>query len=291
MNINHLSPYIRKAWDAVMPGPWQVNERVLFDFELLYIKEGTARITVEDDVYHAVPGDIFLFRPKQRHSIFTDEKTTIRQPHIHFDLFYQSNSPNVRVSFMNLQNISPKDFALFREDMDDEYGYALPAKLSVRNLDFFEKMLFSIIKEYDLKTPYFETKMKGLFTNLWVYLLREHYWSINYMNYRSLELITQIRSYIDMNISQKLSLDELSIEFGISKYYLIKLFNKTFGMTPIKYHRTSRIERAKELLQYSNFSITQITEMTGFSSLYDFSRAFHTTEGVAPSDYRRLKMG
>jgi len=40
MNIHHLSPYIRIAMDNTPPASWYFDERVLFDYELLYVKEG-----------------------------------------------------------------------------------------------------------------------------------------------------------------------------------------------------------------------------------------------------------
>ena len=57
-------------------------------------------------------------------------------------------------------------------------------------------------------------------------------------------------------------------------------------MTPMHYHKLVRIERAGELLQFSNMTITDIAEKLGFESINDFSRAFKNIKGVSPSFYR-----
>ena len=40
MDINYLSPYIRVAMDSTINPPWKLPERVIFDYELLFVKEG-----------------------------------------------------------------------------------------------------------------------------------------------------------------------------------------------------------------------------------------------------------
>ncbi len=69
MILHQISPYIRVAMDNIVEGPWIIHDRVLFDYELLYIMEGKVICTIEDTIYKGERGDIFLFRPKQRHKI------------------------------------------------------------------------------------------------------------------------------------------------------------------------------------------------------------------------------
>ena len=83
------------------------------------------------------------------------------------------------------------------------------------------------------------------------------------------------------------SLEELEKRFNLSKYHLVKIFKKAFSYSPIQYHQIIRIQKAKEMIQYSNKSLTQIAEELGFTSINAFSRAFKNTDGVYPSYYRR----
>ena len=56
--MERINPYIRKASYDVIRTPLLIKERVLWDYELLYIKEGQPIISVEDTVYHAVKGEM-----------------------------------------------------------------------------------------------------------------------------------------------------------------------------------------------------------------------------------------
>lgn len=287
VDINFLSPYIRVAMDSIINSPWKLTERVIYDYELLYVKEGKIKVIIENETYDGQPGDIFIFRPKQRHSIEIIGKDRLRQPHIHFDLFYQHDSAKVKVSFKPIEHMDENELQLFRDDSFDRFEVNIPNKISLRNSDYFEKMLFDIIKEHQMKLPYYEINTKGLFVKLWVYLLREFYWLKNPEVYSHIQELERIKDYLSFHSNRELSLDELVKEFNISKFHLTKLFKRAFSMTPIHYHQHIRMEKAKEMIQFTDISFTKIADIFGFSSINAFSRAFRNMEGIPPSFYRR----
>lgn len=289
MDINYLSPYIRVAMDSVIDGDWELAERVIFDYELLYIMEGQVIITIEDRRYNGKPGDVFLFRPKVRHSIQVTGDTSFRQPHLHFDLNYRCDSPDVKVSFKRLEDMDEAEMKKFRRDLTLEPEMILPEKFALRNTKLFEEMLFDIIKEFQAKSPYYETAVKGQFLRLWTYLLRENYWNENPEAYNSLNELMKVKEYLDCNTDREVSLDELAETFNISKYHLVRLFKKVFSISPIHYHKMIRIEESKRLIQFSTASVTEIADKLGFGCINSFSRTFRNIEGVPPSFYRIKK--
>jgi len=286
MIFDKFSPYIRVAMDNVVYGPWFIEERVLFDYELLYIMEGSVRVTVEDDVYEGKPGDIFLFRPKQRHSILKTGEN-LRQPHIHFDFYHQEDSPLVGVNFKNLQHITDDEQRYFRSDIMDQMPVRLSTHLRLQQPTLIERMLFEIINEFEMKLPLFEVKAKGLFIDLWVQLLRENLWHQHPHTISNLHTLNRVKEYIKANYDNKVSLDELSARFNFSKSYLVRLFTQTFNMSPIQYHQLIRIEKAREMIQFTDEPLTQIAERIGYNSIHSFSRIFKKIDGRSPSFYRR----
>jgi AraC-like DNA-binding protein len=289
MNLQEMSPYIRFAGDSIINTPWKLNERVIFDYELLFVKEGEIEVTVEDQRYHGAPGDIFLFRPKIKHSIQTIGNHRFRQPHVHFDLFYQENSPDVKISFKPLEQIPNGETHLFREDAFEHTITDMPDHMRPKNPVLIEKMIFDIIHEYEMKLPYYEVSIKGIFTQLFLQLIRENYWNQNPHLYSNMERLTLVRNYLKHHVTKKIALDELSSVTNISKHHLIRLFKKAFGMSPIQYHQLVRIEKAKEKIKFTESPISSIAEEFGFESIHSFSRAFKKIEGVPPSFYRRAK--
>ncbi len=289
MIFDKFSPYIRVAMDNTVYGPWFIAERVLFDYELLYIMEGRIAVTVEDETYDGQPGDIFLFSPKQRHSL-RKIGGTLRQPHLHFDFYYQDDSPLVGVSFKNLQHITEEESSYFRQNIMDQMPVKLSTHLRLQQPGVIERMLFDIINEFEMKLPFYEVKAKGLFIDLWVQLLRENIWHQNPHLVSNLQLLNRIKEYIKVNYYIKITLDELSSRFNISKSYLVRLFTHTFRMSPIQYHQLVRIEKAREMIQFTDEPLTSIADKIGYTSIHSFSRIFKKIDGVSPSYYRRSEV-
>lgn len=286
MDLNRLSPYIRWAMDSFAPVDWNLEERAIFDYELLYVKEGELLITVEDESYHGKQGDLFLLKPRQRHSIRSIGQTIVRQPHIHFDLFYKQDSPDVKISFKPIEEMSAAELAWFREDVVSAPPFSLQTYIPLRNPLVFEAMLFHLIKEFESKVPYSEFAVKGLFMQLWVYLLKEIHWQKHPQLAANMDDLESVKMYLAYHCDQEVSLEQLSHVAKMSKYYLIGLFKQAYGMTPVKYHQLLRIEKAKEMIQFSNIPLKQIAEKVGYSDIHSFSRTFRKVEGVPPSYYR-----
>ena len=99
--------------------------------------------------------------------------------------------------------------------------------------------------------------------------------SIDYMN----------THYEDINIS----LESLARLSNISTIYYRKVFNKIYNTSPIKYLIKIRINKAKELLRGDFISISDIAALTGFSSVYTFSKTFKKENGVSPTEYKKIK--
>ncbi|WP_309122053.1 AraC family transcriptional regulator [Paenibacillus sp.] len=284
MSQVRLSPYIRIAWDHTLHPPNKINRRALFDYELIYVKSGEMKVLIEDVEYRGVPGDIFLLKPRQHHSIDCMNDRPVRQPHLHFDLVYQPDSPTLKTSFLPMEAMSEQELRLFREDVTQE----LPNHFRLRHPVIFEKLLFDIIHEYESKHPYFETAATGLFLQLWAQLAREHLWSTHAAIATNWVQLERVKSYLNQNVNKDVTLDELSSVANLSSSYLCRLFKKTFGVGPIRYHLIGRIEHAKKLIQFTDLPITEISELCGFLSIHSFSRAFRNAEGVPPTYYRNL---
>ena len=287
MDWNLLSPYVRVAWDSVIDPPFEISERVIFDYELLYVKDGDIQVTIEDQVYRGIPGDLFLFKPMQSHSILLLNDKQLHQPHVHFDLFYQPDSPQVKVSYKPLKAMSEAERKQFRPDITPYLNYPLPNHIRLNQPVVIEQFLFDIIHELGRKLPYHEISVKGLFIQLWIQLLREIHWQNNMHLMSKWEQLDRVKNYISHRTDQEITLDELTDIANLSKYYLCRLFKKAYGTTPIQFHTVLRLEKAKQLIQLTNLPLTEIADKLGFQSIYAFSRAFRKLENVSPSFYRK----
>lgn len=109
-----------------------------------------------------------------------------------------------------------------------------------------KKKLFDIIKENTTKLPFYETQMKGLFIQLWTYLVRETYWQHHPHTSSQMQVLSQVKEYITLRACGDIGLDEVASTFNMSKYHLIRLFKDAYQMTPMHFHQLIRIEKAKD---------------------------------------------
>lgn len=92
--------------------------------------------------------------------------------------------------------------------------------------------------------------------------------------------------YMTLNLADAtISNQDLATLCNVSVVYFRKLFDRLYGVSPIKYLRMLRIEKAKELLVSDYLSISDIASMTGFNTIFTFSRAFKNEVGLSPKNY------
>ncbi|MGF7142755.1 AraC-like DNA-binding protein [Anaerotaenia torta] len=95
-------------------------------------------------------------------------------------------------------------------------------------------------------------------------------------------------SYINEHFAEKLSIEQLAGQAGLSPYHFIRTFKRETGLTPYEYLVNTRMNTAKYLLKNSRLSIKDICFNTGFSSESVFCNAFKKHQGATPAEYRTL---
>ena len=98
--------------------------------------------------------------------------------------------------------------------------------------------------------------------------------------------IIETKEYLNDNFRDKISLELISKEIGVSKYYLHRLFKEINGKTPLEYLTDIRLENAKNKLQYSTDSIFEIAITSGFDNTAYFSNIFKKHVGLSPTQFR-----
>jgi signal transduction histidine kinase/DNA-binding LacI/PurR family transcriptional regulator/DNA-binding response OmpR family regulator len=103
--------------------------------------------------------------------------------------------------------------------------------------------------------------------------------------------VRQAMTCIHTRYDEPLSREDIAHHVGINADYLTDCFRKELSITPVIYLRRYRILKAQELLETTDFSITQVALEVGFSGCAHFSRTFHREVGMTPSAYRRNRGG
>jgi two-component system response regulator YesN len=101
--------------------------------------------------------------------------------------------------------------------------------------------------------------------------------------------INTVLNYLEKNYYKKITLEEVAEYINISPFYLSKIFKKYTGVNFIEYLTNLKIEKAKELLEYTDMPVINIAIELSFNEPNYFARVFRKTAGMAPSKYREAK--
>ena len=100
------------------------------------------------------------------------------------------------------------------------------------------------------------------------------------------EVVRNAMSYIYNHMHDPIRIGDIAEELFINENYLSTLFKKETGTTILQYIVNQKIEIAKDLLKYSEFSISEISNYLAFSSQSHFNRIFKKTTGLTPRQYK-----
>jgi AraC family transcriptional regulator len=94
-------------------------------------------------------------------------------------------------------------------------------------------------------------------------------------------------AYINDNLAENLSLQDIAGELEMSHCYFTSLFKQSTGLTAHQYVTKCRVNKAQQLLAQTNLSIIEVAQETGFQSQSHFSRLFRKQTGTNPRAYRK----
>lgn len=226
--------------------------------EFLFCLEGEICISIDTKNHKIKKGQLVFLKPEVLHDI------TINNAEYYFLII---NKKLFKENNIDIDNIAVEQIIKSRETED-----------------IFHK----IQEERLLEKPFFRSHMQAYIILMISDILRKYSYASNTLQVdlktkNKLSLVKSATKYIYDNYSKEITIDEISKEIGISKYYLCHIFKDLIGKSIIEYSNCIRCEKAKYLLLYSNLSMSQIYEMCGFSDPAYFSRTYKKIIGVSPS--------
>lgn len=99
--------------------------------------------------------------------------------------------------------------------------------------------------------------------------------------------ISKATQYIDRRLHQKVSVKEVSDSVGLSPNYFANTFKNEVGISLTDDINRRKILVSQNMLQYSNFSITEISQYLAFSSQSYFIKAFKSVKGITPKQVKK----
>ena len=230
-------------------------------WELTYVDKGELLTTIDRVSYHLKQGDLIFYAPMQFHTQSTFEKISSSYLTINF-----------KMNFNHADLLCNKIFSLKRD------SYFIVTKL-------IEELSNDNLYSNDLSLCY----LKQLIIQM-LRLDNSHFHSKPTTHMQQTyenELLNDILLYIDDNIYEKISVSTLCEHFCISTSMLHSLFRKNMNNTAKNYINELKLSKSKELIRNSTHTLSEISEMLGFSSIHYFSKKFKSYFNISPTEYSK----
>lgn len=244
--------------------------------EVYYFIRGNANYVIGESIYDLSPGDMLLFRGSTIHRVNPSKDTPYLRSYVNFtEPFLQELMP--RDMFEKLMSLyEPADGTLIRwapEEREEIEAYFRAMQRELQRESFGCELLLKTFLMQMLITVYRKSK-------------RLHELAPPQQITYTQDNVRRILQYINQHYTENFSLQELSQELHLNKYYICHCFKEITGYTVNNYVISKRIEEAKKMLQATHEPVGIIAEKLGFNTAVHFSRAFKKFAGVPPQRYR-----
>lgn len=255
---------------------WQENQFHYHDqLEILLIMSEGGQLFVRNTSYPITRGSLFILNSNDLHR-------SVPKPQALYQFYSIRFYPEEAVG------MSATDFDLLHCYYDHE-RFHHRVQLGADQIDHLLKLINKA--EYylgaDCSAYGKEIFMRTLLAEILVYinfLYRDTEKPAPERTSDGIEKMLPVIVYIQENLARELSLDELSRQFFVSKYYLSHQFRKVMGLPISEYIIKRRLAKAKTLLR-QGLSVSAAGEQAGWRSNSHFIRSFSKAEGVSPKQY------
>lgn len=100
------------------------------------------------------------------------------------------------------------------------------------------------------------------------------------------EVVKKAQEYIEKNLQEKISVEQLSSKFAVGRRNFDRRFIKATGNTPVEYLQRVKIESAKRAFETSRKNINEVMYEVGYSDVKAFREVFRKVTGLSPLEYR-----
>ena len=251
------------------------------ELEIIYVKQGRLHVTISGENYIGNPKDAFVVSPGSLHLMGSPTGDADYYTFL-FPLEYISFQTD---DLMEKSILSPlkRGRLMISPQINDtaadicERLIEINAQISGKNAENTDAA--NIEAQFETKITLIKFIQK-----MWRNgLILEN--GTNGTNTTEKEMIT----YIRQNYTREISLKEFGAQFHLSEKYISRYFKEHFHITLSQYVNHLRLEHARQLLEESTASVTEVAMCSGYQNVSYFIRRFKKMYGVSPLKYRNFQ--
>lgn len=249
--------------------------------EIIYMLQGTGLVECDGESYVVEPGDMILFHPEAVHAIYTATNLPLKYAGMKFDvsrLYTERNyAPKLRVILESASKCGEANIFFKERQLQ-----GLPVK------ELFEECR----QELENRNYGYDIIVHNKICYLMVHLIR--IWREQGFNTdkaaahpSDTNSIRAITAYIDAHAGEALRVEELADMCNMSYSYFAKSFKQYYGRSCKEYIEFIRVSKAADLLLFTDFDLSYISQETGFSDSSHLIKTFRKWKGITPKQFKK----
>lgn len=249
--------------------------RNVYDYELEYFLEDSGEMVVDDRLYSLSKGDIVFRRPGQ----ITQGIMNYSCYAVYFDL--------VGDAFKSHQNYHLDDQYLYQKCYQNPVLDTIPIKFHASRMEKFSDLFEQMLREF----IHYNESSELLLKSILLQLLYDVYHEVIDQQKFSLtphsKKMKQIIEYITNHFHERICNQDLARICNMSLSHFYRVFSQTMNCSPNHFIINIRIDKAKEYIVKTDFTMYEIAEQCGFENVSYFSYLFKRKTGLSPHEFRK----
>lgn len=268
-DIKNLSFQLESITKSKYDSDWHSTLHTHPFTELFYVVDGKGEFNIQGQRFPVKANDFVIINPQVEHT----ELSSLDEPLEYIVLGIRG------LSFSNLTPVSegghPFSFFNLRDEQKDILRY-----------------LNAMVQEATSQSMSYELVCHNLLEILLIKILRHQHFDLEVgKQSKATKDISFIKHYLETYYHESIQLEDLASMTHLSRFYISHSFKKEIGMSPMEYLIDIRIKESKILLRTTNYSISQVADIVGFTTPTYFSKQFRKSTGISPTDYREQFQG
>lgn len=276
-------PVVVKSLEKIHDTTWSMKENIHDNYEMVYIKKGTATFYISGEGVELSPHNIVIIKPQQWHK-FAVKSMSCEFIVLSFT-FSKNSEDDKAASLSELSGL--EDYIDDIRDLKKSPYVTLNPGPKNEILSILKK----IMNEREKERPWNDFLIYLLLLEMFVYISRTIKLEMESdTRYRSMNLTESMyaaRDFIVQNYNKDISLGDIARYVYLSESYFAHSFKDVFGTSPKNYILKLRIETAKDILRKTDMKVSDIAASVGFLSQQRFNDIFKKMESVTPLKYRK----
>lgn len=276
MKLSDINPHIRYAWLHKTKFKQHNGTSICYDCRIFYFENTPGKITINKNDYTISNGSVIFLPPETEYELKVDFESNAVMIVLNFDL------TNTYEHIKNSLGTATK--ANFKKENVPNYNINERfSKPIIQYTPQIKEKLISCVDGFTIKNAYYKETASALLKLCLLELIKDTSQQTNS------ELCEKVLAYIQKNFyNTTLTNNDIAMHFNYHPYHLSNIFKNEIGKTLHQFLNYYRLKTARELLITTQYDVSEIAWMCGFSSPAYFTKMFRISTGLTPREFRKL---